>query len=61
MNAPLNNDDFEFRDEWAQEIERRSKEIDEGKAKLISLAEMKRFFEKLKRVALAKRAPRKEM
>jgi len=44
-----NNDDFEFRDEWAQEIARRSKEIDEGKAKLLSAAEFKRFLDKLKK------------
>jgi putative addiction module component (TIGR02574 family) len=52
LQASLDNgSEFEFRDEWAAEISRRSKEIDEGKAKLLSATEFKRFLEKLKKSA----------
>lgn len=40
--------------EWLAEIQRRSDEIDQGKAKLLSLTDFKRFMDRLRKTARAK-------
>jgi putative addiction module component (TIGR02574 family) len=54
LRASLNNDDeIEFRAEWAAEIRRRDEEIDQGKTKPLSAADFKRFMDKLRKSARA--------
>jgi putative addiction module component (TIGR02574 family) len=55
LRASLDNDDeIEFREEWAAEIRRRDNEIDQGKTKTLSAADFKRFIDKLKKSARAR-------
>jgi putative addiction module component (TIGR02574 family) len=41
--------------EWLEEVQRRSKEIDEGKVELLTLAQFKRRAERLKKTLRSKR------
>jgi len=43
-------------EEWKAEIQRRCEEIDQGKAKLMTLSEFKRAMKKLRSTARAKRS-----